>query len=180
MIKKNSLVILCLFFFAFPVLNSTVLDQAKWLLKNVDCEHGEEVGACVGHSLLAIVDLIFFPFGWMDLCLNGRFVRAHNARLQADRLVETRKNLKKLIWFLKSVEEAFLYIDKLEANPNYLQNYFNVKFALALNELRHPSESIADTVKRIHLLNQAGANFEKINTNVDYYSTIRGSFCKRS
>jgi len=178
MFKK--IVIPVFFLLTFGVTaNGTLFDQAKWLLSVVKEKQKNHVGYCVGHSLMAVVDIAFIPLGWMDF-LNGRTGKAHKNRIKADNLARTQKNLKKLIWFLKNVEIAMLYLREIEDNNRFVLDNFGYKFASALNEMRNPSESIADTLKRIHLINQANsADLKIINTDLDYYSTIRSTFCKR-
>lgn len=178
MLKKIT-VIAMFGFFSASSLYGTLLDQAKWLLKAVERNHSEEVGCCVGNCLAASADFAIFMFGWMDLVFEDRLNRAHESRLKADSLTTTRKNLKKLIWFLTNVEMAFLYIEKEEFTPISLQRSFGRKFTLALNELRNLKESINETIKRIHLKNQAGDDrLKNIDISLDYYSTIRSTFCK--
>lgn len=177
MLEKITLTAMLVFFLSSS-LNATILDQAKWLLKAVERDHAEEVGSCVGHCLMASVDLAVLVFGWIDLMIENRIYRAHKARLKADTLMATKKNLEKLIWFLKNVERAFLLRDNKEITTTILQANFGSKFARALNEMRSVDESITDTIKRIHVKNQTSiAILNKIDISLDYHSTIRSSFC---
>jgi hypothetical protein len=162
---------------------STILDEAKWLKNLVEIKQRECADLCALHSFLATLDIVLFvPIGWIDLACGGdRFYRAHKNRTKADGFAHTRKSLNKLIWFLKNVEKAFVNLQQVKENNLYLDEAHGFKFRVALNEMRIKSESEADTINRIHSLNQAGVkNLTEVDPFVDYYSSIRSMFCRAS